>query len=161
MAIQKVLVMVGGQIQALQPGDTISVASSQYDSLSQTNGEASVAVVIGAPVYSFAAGSVKRAQANALSTARVVGLGLAASTAAAAAGFILTDGVLSASTAQWDAVAGTTGGLAFGAVYYLDAATPGKITATAPTTVGQVVTEIGTALSATDLNVNIKSPILL
>ena len=39
-----------------------------------------------------------------------------------------------ATTAQWDAVAGTTGGLAFGANYFLSAGTAGLLTATAPTT---------------------------
>ena len=161
MATRTPLVMVAGNIQQLQAGDTIVVAASTYTSRSETNGEASVAVVIGAPVYSSAAGSVKRAQANALSTARVAGLGMDTSIAAAAAGNILTGGTLVATTAQWDAVAGTTGGLAFGAVYYLDPTTAGKITSTAPTTVGQVVTEIGVALSTTELDVNVKTPVLL
>lgn len=155
------LVLVNGQIQQLQSGDQLAAGVAIADTRALTNGESSVAIVIGAPVYASAAGSVKRAQANAMSTAKVVGLGYDASTAAAASGNFLVNGILTATTAQWDAVAGTTGGLTFGTTYYLDPVTVGKITATAPTTVGQVVVSVGVALSTTDMDVSISQPILL
>ena len=150
-----------GLLQQLQPADSLNSAGSTYSSRSVTNGEAATAVVIGAPVYASAADTVKRGQANAKATSQLVGLGLDATIAAAGVGNIITGGTLVATTAQFDAVAGTTGGLAFGTRYFLDPATPGKITATAPTTVGQCVTVVGIALSATELEVMIQPPVLL
>jgi hypothetical protein len=104
---------------------------------------------------------VKRAQANAKATSKLAGLGLDASVAAGGTGNIITSGVLVATTTQWDAVAGTTGGLAFGTLYFVDPANPGKITSTVPTTAGQTVTLVGIALSTTELELTIQPPILL
>ena len=161
MAIKSPLVMgSNGLPQQLQSGDTLNVPVSGANTQALTNAEAG-AVVIGAPVYAFGAGTVKKAQANAASTANVLGLMFDVSTAAAGSGQVCTDGVLTATTGQWDAVAGTTGGLAFGVRYFLDPATAGHITATPPTTVGQLVVSIGVALSTTLLLVDIKEPILL
>lgn len=162
MAIKVPLVIgADGLPQQLQAADSINVASAQYDSRSVTNSEASAAIVIGAPVYAFAADGVKKAQANAKTTSKLAGLGLDATIAAAGIGNIITAGILVATTAQWDAVAGTTGGLAFGTYYFLDAVTAGKMTSTVPTTTGQCVTLIGIALSTTELELMIQPPILL
>ena len=162
MATKLPLVLsVGGDIQQLQSGDQIIVLTSQLDVRLVSNGEASVALVIGTPVYVFAAGSVKRAQANALATARVFGLWVDTSTAAAGNGNVGMNGLLVATTAQWDAVTGQTGGLTPGSAYFVDSATVGKLTATAPTTAGQVVSVIGIALSTTDMELNVQRPILL
>jgi len=125
--------------------------------LSLTNGEAS-AFIVGNVVYSSAAGTVKKAQANALGTSYVVGLTLTA-TAAAGSATIQSDGVVTLSTGQWDAVAGTTGGLAFGTVYYLSAATAGLLTATAPSTTGQQWVQVGIGLSTTQMKIEINGPI--
>jgi hypothetical protein len=81
--------------------------------------------------------------------------------AAGATGPVRSGGVLAATTAQWDAVAGTTGGMARGTYYYLDPATAGKLTATAPSTAGQFVVEVGLALSTTELLIRPRPPILL
>lgn len=162
MALKLPLVMgTDGLPQQLQSGDSISVAAATYTSRSVTNGEASSAIVIGAPVYASAADTVKRGQANAKATSKLVGLGLDASIAAAGVGNIITSGILVATTTQWDAVAGTTGGLTFGTEYFLDPANPGKITSTPPSTVGQCVTLVGIALSTTELQLQISAPILL
>lgn len=150
-----------GLPQQLQSGDSLSVPTTTTQIRPETNGEGAAAIVIGAPVYASAASTVKRAQANAKSTSGVVGLGYDASTAFGAIGNIIVDGVLTATTTQWDAVAGTTGGLAFNTLYYLDPANPGKMTSTVPTTVGQCVVLIGRALSTTDLELLLRDPILL
>lgn len=150
-----------GLPQQLQSGDSLNVAVTTTQVRPVTNGESSSAIVIGAPVYASAADTVKRGQANAKSTSQLAGLGYDTSTAAASIGNIITGGVLVATTTQWDAVAGTTGGLAFGTKYFLDPATPGKITSTAPTTAGQCVTLVGIALSTTELEVLLRDPILL
>jgi hypothetical protein len=161
MALRKPLVVVSGQLEQLQPGDTLDAPQSGGDQVVQTNGEAG-AVVIGAPVYTSANDTFLKAQANAATTEKVTGLvAQAPSIANGATGPVQTDGVLSATTAQWDAVAGTTGGLTAGSYYYLDPATSGKITATAPSTVGQYVRRLGKAISTTELLIMIEPSILL
>lgn len=104
---------------------------------------------------------MKRGQANAKATSKLIGLVYDSSIAAGANGSIAQGGILTGSTAQWDAVAGTSGGLAVGAFYFLDATNPGKLTATPPTTAGQVNVCIGSAMSSTELEVDIELPILL
>lgn len=162
MALRSPLVLgTDGLIQQLQAGDSLNAAVTTSQARTITNGEASAAIVIGAPVYMSAADTAKRGQANAKSTSKVIGLGLDATIAAAATGNIQVGGVMVATTAQWDAVASTSGGLTFNSDYFLDPTTAGKITATAPSTVGQCNTRIGTALSATELKLALAEPILL
>ena len=160
MAQRKPLVMVNGQVQQLQSGDTLDAVTTEVDLVSRTNNNAG-SIVIGAPVYPDGNGTVDEAQANASGTVQVLGLVQDTSIAAAASGYIITDGILTATTGQWDAVAGTTGGLTAGTVYYLDPSTAGMITATAPTTVGQYVVRLGVALSTTELEISIQQPVLL
>lgn len=143
MTVRKPLVMVAGQIQQLQSGDSISVP----DYVQQT---ADATLIAGAAVYQSAADHVNKAQANATSTSQVTGLAVAAITSGAAGG-IQNNGILALTTAQWDAVAGTTGGLAFGTVYYLSAGTASFLTSTAPTTVGQTVVQVGVGVSTTEM----------
>lgn len=161
MATRIPLVIVNGQTEQLQSGDQINVPAANSDVRVLTNGEASTALVLGMAVYASAAGAVKRGQANALSTAGIVGLVYDASITAAATGQICVGGLVTGTTVQWDAVAGTTGGLTFGTLYFLDPTTPGKITSVAPTTVGQVVAPVGRALSTTDMEVFIGTTVLL
>ena len=159
MATRKPLVIVSGQIEQLQSGDSLSGPFAEIENLAQTSGEAG-GIVIGMAVYSSAIDTVKMAKANALSTSQV--LGIAQSTfVTTGPGTIQSSGVIALTTAQWDAVAGTSGGLAYGVVYYLDPATSGKITATAPITAGQTVVRVGTAISTTELVINIQAPVLL
>lgn len=161
MAIKKPLVIGSdGLPQQLQSGDSIAVPTSGGESVQQTNANAG-SIVIGCPVYTSAADAVNKAQANASGTSKVTGLVADTSIAASASGTIQTDGVLTATTTQWDAVAGTTGGLTAGTLYFLDPANAGKITATVPTTVGQYVVCVGKALSTTELLIHIAYPILL
>lgn len=159
MAIRKPLVIVSGQIEQLQSGDQIS-GTSAASTVSLTNDE-SGAVVCGTPVYSDAADGYKKARANATGTSLVIGLQQEASVAAAGTGTIQNDGVLPLTTAQWDAVTGDTGGLTFNSLYWLDPATAGKLTKTAPSTVGQLVCPVGRALSTTEMLINIQTTVLL
>ncbi|GJD30006.1 hypothetical protein PMNALOAF_1249 [Methylobacterium adhaesivum] len=162
MAIRKPLVLGDdGLPQVLQSPDTISVPTNAPSLRTTTNGESATTLPFGTPVYAATGTTVKRGQANAKATAKVVGLVFDASIAAGAAGSVAQSGILTGTTAQWDAVAGTTGGLAVGAYYFLDAANPGKLTATPPTTAGQVNVCIGSALSSTELEVDVELPILL
>lgn len=160
MALRKPLVLNSGQIQQLQSTDTLDAVQSGGDATQQTNDEVG-AIVIGAPVYNDVANGVKKAKADASGTTKVIGLVRDVSIPAATAGAIQLSGVLTATTGQWDAVMGTTGGLTVGTRYYLSAVTAGLGSATAPSSVGQNVVQLGIAMSTTDLLLNITSPILL
>jgi len=161
MALKKPIVQYSGQYAQIQAGDTLDIAIvGGGNAVSQTNGEASP-IVIGTPVYNDGNDSVKKAKADAAGTKDVIGIILDASIASGIAGYVQLDGILSATTGQWDAVAGTTGGLTKGTRYYLSAATAGLLTATAPSAVGQYVVEVGIAISTTELVLNVKSPLLL
>jgi hypothetical protein len=157
MALRKPLVIVNGQTQQLQSGDSIAMQDTEFN---LTNHEVG-AVVCGAPVYIDAVGGFKKAQANAAATADVIGLvAQTPSIAASGTGAVCVQDVLTLTTTQWDAITGLSGGLVPGK-YYLDPVTSGKMTNTAPTTTGQLVVELGRALSATDFKVEIKASILL
>lgn len=159
----KIPLVVGsnGLPQQLQSGDDLgaNVASTQIRT--RTNGNAG-SVVKGAPVYlNGTASTVDKARANAASTARVYGLVYDTSISSSATGSIATDGPVVATTTEWDAVTGQTGGLTPGSMYFLDPATAGKLTTTPPTTVGQLVVKVGDAVSTTEFEINISDPILL
>lgn len=163
MAIRQPLVIgADGLPQQLQSGDSIASPTNTPSVRAITNGESTVAITLGMPVYASAADTVKRAQANAKTTSKIAGLVFDATIAAGAVGNIAQSGVLVGTTAQWDAVVtGQSGGLTFGSLYFLDPANAGKLTTTAPTTTGQCNTFVGTALSATELELQIAQPILL
>jgi hypothetical protein len=160
MASRKPLVMVNGQIQQLQAGDTLDAPVTEQEILSLTNGNASP-IVICTPVYVSDNDTVDKAKADASGTVKVIGLVNQASISNAVSGSIKTSGVLTATTAQWDAVAGTTGGLTKDTEYYLSAGTAGLLTSTPTSTVGQYVAPVGIAISTTELKINIERPILL
>ena len=160
MATRKPLVIINGQIQQLQPGDTLDAAVSEVDVISKENGNASP-ITIGHAVYTKADGTVDLAQANASGTVEVLGFVKDASIASSSSGIIQTDGILAATTGQWDTATGDSGGLTPGAVYWLDPSTAGKLTTTAPTTIGQFVVRLGKAVSTTELEISIEPPILL
>ncbi|WOB42971.1 hypothetical protein HNI00_07245 [Thermoleptolyngbya oregonensis NK1-22] len=160
MPSRKPLVLVDGLVRQLPPGDTLDAASSEVDVISLTNAGAAAAP-IGSPVYISAANNFALARANAGATARPIGLVKDASIAASAAGFIQTDGVLEATTAEWDVITGQTGGLTAGAIYFLSAATAGRLTTTAPVASGDYCVRVGTAISTTGLEISIHPEILL
>lgn len=113
-----------------------------------TNGEAS-AIAIGRAVYVSAANQVRLANANSASTTNVVALVASTSINSSASGSIAVAGMLEATTTQWDAVTGQSGGLTFGATYFLSNTTAGALTTTAPAS-GHVV-PVGVALGTTKL----------
>ena len=160
MAARKPLVIVNGRIRQIAAGDTLDASVSEVDVVTQTNENAG-ALVIGTPVYTSGSGQVDKAQANAYATAEVLGLVKDASIASTQPGMIQTDGVMVASTAQWDAVTGQTGGLTVGSVYFLHPTTSGMLTVTTPSAVGQLVARVGKALSETELEITIEQPVEL
>lgn len=160
MALKKPLALYNGEIAQLQAGDDIDAASTGATEISLVNDNAG-AVVIGAPVYSSAAGHFDKANATAAATAKAIGLVTTTSIATGASGQVAVDGLVTATTAQWDAVVtGASGGLVFNTSYYLDT-TAGKITTTPTTTVGQNNVFLGKGLSTTVMDLSIRQPILL
>lgn len=153
MASRKPLVIISGQLQEIPAGDSISVAADEVDVLTRTNANAG-SIVIGCPVYASVAGSVDKANASAIASSKCIGLVADTSIAAAASGNIQCDGILVATTGQWDAITGQTGGLTVNAMYYLDT-TAGELTSTAPSASGNYVVRVGIALSTTELKIAI------
>jgi hypothetical protein len=133
-------------------------ASVSLISATMTNGEATT-INICQPVYVFSGDNVKKGIANATGTRRILGFVSDTSINAAASGNIAVVGVLSATTGQWDAVTGQTGGLTPDAIYYLDNTTSGKMSSTAPAT--GWVCPLGEALSTTRFKINVGPTIKL
>lgn len=143
-----------GRPTELTSADSLDAAVTTKDITTATNANAS-AIVIGTPVYATTtAGSVDKSRANASGTKSVLGLVADTSIASAGSGSIQTDGVLTATTTQWDAVTGQTGGLTPGSEYWLDAATAGKLTTSVPGA-GNYLTLVGTALSTTAMEISV------
>jgi len=160
MATRKVLVMTDGQIEQLQSGDIIEADIAEVDLIEMNNGNAGT-INICQVVYVDGVDSVDLAQADAGATMDVVGFVKDVTIATGIDGMIQTDGILTATTGQWDAITGDTGGLTAGTVYYLDESTPGSITDTAPTAGSQYVVQLGRAISTTEMEISISDPILL
>jgi hypothetical protein len=112
-------------------------------------------------VYVKSNGNVDKAQANAATVTEVFGLVMDTAIASGVAGNVQMDGIVEATTTQWDAVTGGTGGLTPGAIYFLSAATAGRLTLAPPTTVGHYVARVGRAVSATKMDLAIEQPIKL
>lgn len=160
MPARRPLTIIDGQLALLPAGDTLDAASSEVDVIGLNNGGAGSGN-IGAPVYISSGGTFQLARANAAATEGAIGLIRDSSIAVAANGTIQTDGVLTASTSEWDAITGQTGGLTPGSIYFLSAATAGQLTTTAPTATGHYVRAIGRAISTTSLEISIQPSILL
>lgn len=126
-----------------------------------TNGEGAAPIVIASPVYVSGASAAKLAKADDVATSAVIGLWLSASTAPGASGSCATSGIVTATTAEWDAVTGGAGGLTAGTLYFLDAVTAGRLTSAAPSTPGQVVTQCGRALNTTQMVLQLSQPLKL
>lgn len=89
---------------------------------------------------------------------KVFGLAKQAIGASPAAGDIVTHGELVLTTAEWDAVTGQVGGLTPGGYYYLGAV--GGISTSVIGTPGTYQIEIGIALNATTMMIQIKDRVL-
>lgn len=111
---------------------------------------------IGTPVAqsTLVAGTAIPAQADDIDTALVTGLAVVPGVAGEP---VLTQlsGPVTLTTAQWDAITGQVGGLTPGVPYFLDAATEGKLTTTAPGGGGDFVTPVGIGLTARDFLIQI------
>lgn len=147
MATRKPLVLVSGEIQQLQSGDTLG-GTSETGQLSQTNGDAAT-TAIGDIMYISGSDEVSKAKADASGTTHAVAVALAVVASAGTGVF------------QFNGIVTGLSGLTPGATYYLSAATKGLMTTTPPSTVGQYVVKLGKAVSATEFNFNPEVAILL
>lgn len=135
-----------------------TVEASTQVAMTNANGGS---LVIGTPVYVSVGGSVDKADAGATSTTKAIGLVADTSIATTASGNIAVAGILTATTGQWDAVTGQTGGLTGGATYFIDAGTSGLLTTTAPSGAGEYVAAVGIALSTTKMKIHIQPTVQL
>lgn len=110
---------------------------------------------VGTPVSPLSlAGQVGTAFAGSITKAASSGIATAPATAGHPVN-IQYAGPVTLTTEEWDAVTGESGGLQPGSTYYVSDTTPGQITFVRPTTTGHFVTQVGIALSTTDLLVQV------
>ncbi len=104
--------------------------------------------------------SVAFSEAALLGAPQVSGLVIAAENIES--GAIVTiqyDGIVTLTTAEWDAITGESGGLTVSATYYLSSTVPGDLTKTAPSAPATYTTQVGFALTATELQLQIGEPV--
>lgn len=148
---------------------TIRGSGTQYDPLHVAGGNLAVTLTSqigathrGAPMVGVSAAP---AEGTVISVTRGSGigtqgeatiLGLALTSSTDPAPFrIQTTGIVTLTTAEWDLVAGTTGGLVPGEAYFADAV--GQMADVAPGTPGNWSSQIGVALSATQMQLGLPS----
>lgn len=129
----------------------------QLRTMAAANGD-SVRLENGMPVAS-SGDMIVRAVASSLALSLSIGVIVAEADPTLVAQ-VLPVGLAFLGTSEWDAVTGQTGGLTPGAVYFVGS-TPGTLTTTPPSSTGQVVAEIGHAVTSTGLLLLPKTPILL
>jgi hypothetical protein len=155
--LTKIALGANGTVLSSNGTDPVWAAVADPSQSSYVNDEAS-ALLVGNWMYADATGGAKKAKADASTTVQVVGISL---TAAAAAGSAVVQGsgIVALTTGQWDAIAGTTGGLAVNTPYFLSAATAGAMSATPPATAGQKIVRLGIGLGPTKMRIAIQAPI--
>lgn len=124
--------------------------ASQMNGIRSKTNDNTGALSICMPVYVKSNGNVDKARANAIGTCTNIGIVRDTTINAAAAGNIQFEGIVTATTGQWDAVTGGSGGLTPGIYYYVSASTAGALTSTAPTSTGEVVKEALWAITSTE-----------
>lgn len=125
--------------------------------LTLTNGNAGT-MVIGQPVSITSANTCQSARADSQALSRVAGI-VVVGAATTLPVSVQTEGPITATTAQWDAVTGGSGGLVAGSVYFLGAS--GTLSTAPPTTNGHTVVPLGVALSTTKFEIRPGTPVLL
>ena len=157
MASYKPLVLISGQISQLSGSDSLDAQVNETEGVPLTNGESSLAITIGMPVYlTTSASTCKMAKGDAIGTAHVFGLVKSASISTGNTGTIVTSGQLSST--DWTSVVGSTT-LSIGLIYYLSNAAYGQMTTTPPTT--GISIELGQAISTTAFQIRISRTIAL
>jgi hypothetical protein len=138
----------GITLEAASGGQIIATSSSGTEEITVTGVNTSAVGAANDAVYVSGSLAVSSAEANSLSTAYCAGFAKDKT----ASGNLYTDGLVTPNI---------TGSASPGNVMYLDPANAGKVTATAPTTVGQVVAPVGFMLSSTQMVIRILTPVQL
>lgn len=149
MAIKRPIVDYDGQREEIRTGDSVYGAAAQAMTTA-VNANAS-SITKGMPVYAKSDGEVDLARANAGANCLVLGIVADATVAADATANIQLDGVIECTTSEWDALAGTTGGLTPGATYIVSPSTAGHyVLGSTSLTSGQYHCPVLVAKSATE-----------
>jgi hypothetical protein len=146
MPVYKPLVLGPNGVEELSSADSLDARVSEVDVLLRI---AASVMIAGQVVYASSATQADKARANSDALAKPIGMATAA-IASGASGSVQTNGVITLTTAEWDALCGTTGGLVVGTQYFLSAATAGVLTATAPSGAGNYVVPVIEAISPTE-----------
>lgn len=149
MALRKPLVLVSGEIQQLQPGDTLQAPVTEVGIIVLSNGDVGNHV-LGNVVFISANDTVKLATANSVGTKDAVAFCASATVSPSTTGNYQTDGDLPG-----------LAGLVAGSIYYLSPTTAGGMSTTPPATAGQYVVRLGVAVSTTEFLIKIERAILL
>jgi len=162
MALRRPIVLgTTGRKELLQAGDTLDIGYSPLGiDFTNTSGSS---IPAGTPVYVVGTTVHLSDQGGGDSTSWVQGL-VTATVAGNASGRIQFSGLLTLTTAEWDAVAGTTGGLTPNAKLWFHTTVAGKLTGTLPnisSTINKYLISIGRAQSATTLEIRISARVLL
>lgn len=155
MAVKKVLVLSdSGSPEELQNGDSIQTGAALP---SANNANAGIATK-GMVVYPSSDTNVDLAQANAQGTTKALGLCNTDSVNNGASMDIITEGAITCTLAQWDAIAGTSGGLDEGETYFLSPDNAGQLIASSAVSgisTGQFVAALGYAMNTVTMIVRI------
>jgi len=160
---RKPLVLVDGEYTQMPVGDLIDPACLPEPeappavdfSLVELENDTAFTRPILTPVYVKSNGKFADADTDTNQKADVVGLTVE-SIASAASGDVKTSGPIEATTAQWDAQTGGSGGLVAGSDYYLRAT--GGLSATPA---GPHVVKLGKAVSSTKLLLRVEPPVFI
>lgn len=107
------------------------------------------------PVFAYSSSSVRRALATESSAAwKVIGLSIN-TVLQSGIGNFQGEGVLTATTAEWDAVTGDVGGLVPNKTYFLSSTQVGKITLVPPSNPGDYLCRIGVGHSSTSMYIDL------
>lgn len=119
--------------------------------------QANTGVKTGQPLYLLSNGTVNKAQADKITTSRVIGLAYADATPLTSVNYE-PDGIIEQS--NWTLVT-KSNYLIPGLTYYLSPYSSGQLTALAPELEGHLIVKVGKALSTTRFEIEIEPPILL
>jgi hypothetical protein len=153
-------IISGGEQGPPGPQGVPGIAGVAYASMVNAD---FVTLPVGTPVYLFGANSVKRCRGNVAVTADCIGFVRTPVYDPGASGFIQVDGICELTTAEWDVITQTVGGLVSHKSYFLSTTDDGKITYDVPSeeVTGVYLARIGYAVNATTLKIEIEPTILL
>jgi hypothetical protein len=160
-----------GAVSVFTDGETISGNGTKADPLTATVGfqnssvtfDGGALIVPGMPLVTntFGGAHVAPALADGSQGANATPIGIAVSSTNDSPSQPVTwqyAGTVVLTEAEWDAVAGGSGGLVTGKIYYVSESTAGGIQDSASSTGGHFIIQLGFAISPTELQLSIQYP---